>query len=260
MTAPHAHNDIEVNFCAAPVTYESAGGSYTVPGGVPAAFWGSRPHQLVDISESEPHAFVTIPLARFMSWAVPAPATRRLLQGFILVGPDDEPWEGLPSAFDRWARDLFERREVPMRATALEVEALLLRMILGEWAATTTDRARSTLDLQRAAAMATYLAENLTTDVRVKDVATAVHLSPNRAAAIFRRIFGIGILRYLAQLRVSEAQRLLLTSDLTSEAVGARAGFGSASSFHETFLGECGTSPLRWREAHRNPAGPAPVG
>ncbi|QIG39403.1 helix-turn-helix domain-containing protein [Microbacterium sp. 4R-513] len=251
MTAPHAHNDIEINFCAAPLTYDAAGGVYEAPADIPVAFWGSRPHQLVEISAEEPHNFVTVPLAQFMSWGVPAGVKKMLLQGLILVGPRDVSWADLPFAFDRWTRDLSDRRDPAVRAVELEVEALILRMTLGEWASATSEHPRPSLDLRRAADMATYLTENMARPVRVTDVADVVHLHPNRAAAIFRHVFGVGIVRYLSQLRVAEAQRLLLTTDLSSEAVGSRAGFGSASSFHQVFLAECGSSPLRWRQEHR---------
>ena len=48
------------------------------------------------------------------------------------------------------------------------------------------------------------------------DVAAAVHLHPSTAAAVFRRAMGVSIGEYLAQCRVAEAQRLLISTDATT--------------------------------------------
>jgi AraC-like DNA-binding protein len=99
--------------------------------------------------------------------------------------------------------------------------------------------------------MAAFIAENSTADIRLADVARAIHLHENRASSLFRQVFGSSVTDYLGQFRVAEAQRLLLTTDLTSAAVAASAGFQSLSSYHETFVRVCGTTPTRWRDGHR---------
>lgn len=256
MSAPHAHNDIEINLCDAPLTYETGGSTSTLPAGVPSAFWGARPHQLVDIAPGRPLAFITIPLARFMRWGVPDSAKNRLLQGDILSGAPDGGFHQLGTSFDRWAADLRQQGPLRRRAAELEAEALFIRMVLGHWSAAMPDPGRSSRDLRRAADMATFIVAHVGDPLRVSDVADVVHLHPNRAATIFRGVFGTSIGAYLGQYRVAEAQRLLLTTELDSAAIGIRAGFQSASSYHETFAAVCGLSPVRWRRLHRvEPAG-----
>lgn len=251
MAAPHAHNDIEVNFCAAPLTYDAGGRTSTLPAGVPCAFWGARPHQLIDIEPDQPLAFITIPLAQFMQWGVPASMQKRLLHGDILRGPSHDTQAGLEALFDRWAHDLHRAQgDLRARAAELEIEGLLIRMSLGEWSETAPDTTRASRDLRRAADMATFIAANAGSAVRVPDVAKAVHLHPNRAATIFREVFRTSISAYLSQFRVAEAQRLLLTTDLSSAAIGVEAGFQSVSSYHETFAAICGSPPTQWRRQH----------
>ncbi|MFE1646092.1 helix-turn-helix domain-containing protein [Microbacterium sp. P01] len=247
MTAPHAHNDIEINFCAAPVTYDAAGRTSILPAGVPSAFWGATPHQLVDIPPDVPLAYATIPLARFLSWRVPADAKDRLLGGEILRGRD--AFDGLGSRFERWSEDLRAASENARRATALEIEALVIRMSDGDFSEARAGSSRSSQDLRRAADMATFVAANFAGDIRVPDVARAVHLHPHRAAAAFRGVFGISITSYVQRYRVAEAQRLLLTTDLPSGAVGTRVGFQSTSSYHAAFAAVTGISPASWRRA-----------
>jgi AraC-like DNA-binding protein len=247
MASPHAHNDIEINFCSSPLTYDSGGRTSTMSADVPFVFWGAKPHQLIDIDPTQPLAFATVPLARFMSWGIPSSAKNRLLHGAILNGVADGDPSSLAASFERWAVDLHRGGELPTRAAALEIEALLLRMTLGEWNHAEVDAERSSTNLRRAAEMATFIAEHATTDLRVRDVAEVVHLHPNRASAIFREVFGTTITGYVGQHRVAEAQRLLVTTELGSAAVAELAGFQSLSSFHETFTAVCGASPARWR-------------
>ena len=252
MSAPHAHNDIEVNYCASPLTYDSGGRTSTIPAGVPCAFWGAKPHQLVDITASSPLAFITIPLAQFMRWDVPSSSKTRLLQGEILRAPADDLLDALDDRFERWSVDLHSGGELRHRAATLEIEALLMRMTRGEWSETAAVMDRSTLSLTRAAEMATFISSNAHSAIRVRDVAASVHLHPNRAATIFSEVFGTSITAYLGRYRVAEAQRLLLTTDMSSAAIGDRSGFQSASSFHAAFAAVCGTSPTQWRRQHRS--------
>lgn len=252
MSAPHAHNDIEINYCSGPIVYASAGKESTLPADTPCAFWGAKPHQLVQIDDGAQLAFVTVPLGTFMSWGIPATIKGGLLQGTVLVGPTG--WEPgvLAAMFERWSVDLGTGETSASRPVELEVEALLYRMSRGHWAEAASPADRSSRDLDRAGRMATFMAEQADRDIRVDDVASTVHLQPNRAASIFHAVFGVSVKQYLGQLRVAEAQRLLLTTELSSSAVAAKAGFQSLSSYHETFTRTCGMSPMRWRLLHRD--------
>lgn len=250
MSAPHAHNDIEINFCSRPLVYASAGKTFTLPPGVPCAFWGVKPHQLINFERGYVLAFATVPLAQFMSWTVPAALKNRLLHGEILLGSSDPAYGVSAASFDRWSTDLYHRQKSRRRAAELEIEALIHRMSLGRWSELVIDHTRSSLDLTRAAKMATYITENATSNVTVGAIANVVHLNSNQASALFREVFGVGINRYVSQHRVAEAQRLLLTTSLSSAMIGRQAGFQSSSSFHETFRLICDTSPSQWRRKH----------
>jgi AraC-like DNA-binding protein len=252
MSAPHAHNDIEINYCSSELVYSSAGKVTTLPASTLCAFWGAKPHQLIQIDEGHTMAFVTIPLALFMSWGLPEVVKDGLLRGAVLVGSADTSSGELSPRFDRWARDLSRSQPSNRRAAELEVEGLMHRMSGGSWleTASASGSARSSVDLDRAARMATFIAEHSGEEIRMADVARVVHLHPNRASSTFRAVFGASVTTYLGQFRVAEAQRFLLTTDLNSAAIAAKAGFQSLSSFHETFAKICGTTPTRWRRLH----------
>ncbi|MDO7883040.1 helix-turn-helix domain-containing protein [Salinibacterium soli] len=246
MPAPHAHNDIEINVCPDELVYESGGRTTVFPAGVPCAFWGARPHQLIQAGDD--FAFVTVPLAQFMSWGVHESIADGLLHGALLIGDDRMP---LLDSFERWAHDLGSPSALGHRAAALEVEALLYRMAGGTWASTVPAGDRSSRDLDRASRMASFIAEHAGEDIRLADIAASIPLHQNRASALFRSVFGTSVTAYLGQFRVAEAQRLLLTTDLTSAAVAGRAGFQSLSAYHETFVRVAGVTPSQWRAANR---------
>ncbi|MHA7987603.1 helix-turn-helix domain-containing protein [Rathayibacter sp. CAU 1779] len=248
MAAPHAHNDIEINYCTQRLVYRSGGKASILPAGIPCAFWGAKPHQLVELAEGSPLAFVTVPLQQFMAWtAIPLATKLRLLQGDILIAHDGTTGIEAGPAIERWADDLAQAGGQRRRAAELEIEALLSRMAAGTWARTEADQSPTATDLRRAASMAAFIAENATNRIQLADIAACVHLHPNRASALFRRVFGVGASHYLAQFRVAEAQRLLLTTDLTSAVIARRSGFQSVSTYHETFVDICQIPPLTWK-------------
>ena len=74
-------------------------------------------------------------------------------------------------------------------------------------------------------------------------MAAVVHLHPSTAAAVFRRDMGVTIGEYLAQCRVAEAQRLLISSRATTSDIALRSGFGSTSRLYERFGRDVGMSP-----------------
>ena len=99
--------------------------------------------------------------------------------------------------------------------------------------------------------MASHVATHFREPLAVADVAGAVHLHPSTAAAVFRREMGVTIGEYLAQCRVAEAQRLLISTDATTSEIALRAGFGSTSRFYERFVRDTGIAPAAYRRAMR---------
>ena len=83
------------------------------------------------------------------------------------------------------------------------------------------------------------------------DVARAVGLSPGHLTTVVRRKTGRTVQQWITERRMAEARRLLVETDLTVEAVGARAGFRDPSYFIRTFRRGHEATPLQWRRAGR---------
>ena len=104
--------------------------------------------------------------------------------------------------------------------------------------------------MEGVAVMAAFVATRSADQISIADVAASAHLAPSYAMALFKRTVGISIGSYLAQCRVAQAQRLLLTTRRSVGDIAMAAGFGSHSQFHERFRAACGTTPAAYRRGN----------
>ncbi|GAB4229509.1 MAG: hypothetical protein Kow00109_00760 [Acidobacteriota bacterium] len=97
--------------------------------------------------------------------------------------------------------------------------------------------------LSRADQLACYIARNYQQPLTSVAIAQAVGLHPNHTMNLFRRAFGTTTRRFLAQHRLSHAQRLLVTTNDSILEIALASGFQSLSRFNEVFKAACGCSP-----------------
>lgn len=81
------------------------------------------------------------------------------------------------------------------------------------------------------------------------DVAEAVSLTPTYLTTLVRQRTGRTVLDWITERRMAAARELLLTTDLSVEAVAGRVGFGDPTYFSRRFRALHGLSPGRWRTA-----------
>src|SRR5690554_3675010 len=80
-----------------------------------------------------------------------------------------------------------------------------------------------------------FIHDHLRENIRLQDVADHVSLSPSRTYHLFKEIIGDGFKEYLIKMRVKEAQRLLIGSDLPITEVYLKSGFPNHASFYRSF-------------------------
>src|SRR3989337_2787479 len=103
------------------------------------------------------------------------------------------------------------------------------------------------------------MVNRLARPLSVDTLADRVAMSARNFARVFAREFGATPARYLVQLRVEAARRLLEQSDKTPTDVAGAAGFRSADVMRRAFLRALGTTPLRYRRHFRPPAARSPM-
>ena len=81
----------------------------------------------------------------------------------------------------------------------------------------------------------------------IKDIASHVGLSASHLRRCFRDEMGISLGKYLDNIRLNLAKRLLINTRLRIEAVSTSCGYNSIYSFSRFFKKNIGISPLRFR-------------
>ncbi len=65
---------------------------------------------------------------------------------------------------------------------------------------------------------------------------------------------GISFAQFRLRTRIVAASNLLLTTDISSEAIAEQTGFVDPSHFHRTFVKQHGCTPLDYRRRFRAPS------
>lgn len=87
----------------------------------------------------------------------------------------------------------------------------------------------------------------LHTKVTVEELAKSLDLSPSYLSRMFHKEQGITITDYVAQEKIRAAQNMLLTTDLSYEAIAYELGFSSQSYFGAVFKRLTGVTPREYR-------------
>lgn len=257
MGAGHTHADIEINRVEqGNILYFTSGGYRELATGDCVLFWAGMPHELVSSSPGSKMTWAVVPLAWFIQWRLPAFVIERLLQGEWLAASTATPLDD--ALFARWVA---ERHPDPAaeesRIFSLEMEAWLRRLARAlpvpgnaarrghpETGAALQSAGASARHIER---LAGCMAERYREDLTVAEIASAAGLHPHYAMEVWKHGCGLTLWDYLGRLRLSHAQRLLLTTDWTLERIAEESGFGSRARFYAAFKKQTATSPRRWK-------------
>ena len=100
----------------------------------------------------------------------------------------------------------------------------------------------------------TWMQEHLDEDVTVERLAARAHMAPRTFARRFLQETGTTPYQWMLGQRLLLAQHLLEETDLTVDAVAARAGFGNAAALRHHFLRRLDTTPQAYRRTFRGTA------
>lgn len=100
-----------------------------------------------------------------------------------------------------------------------------------------------------------FITPHATSGISLAEVAAHVHRSTAHTAAVVKSETGRTVVQWITHARLAVACQLLLHSDETVEAIGARVGFASPSHFHRVFKRLHRLTPSAWRKVHRTAVG-----
>jgi LacI family transcriptional regulator len=93
--------------------------------------------------------------------------------------------------------------------------------------------------------------ESLEDKLTVDDLAAAVHVSPRTLLRKFKQTLGRSPGELVRQMRLDEARRLIISTDLTFQQIATRTGLGAASQFGHAIKNATGQSPGELRKDYR---------
>lgn len=94
-----------------------------------------------------------------------------------------------------------------------------------------------------------YIQAHFRENINREDVAAIAYITPNYLSKQFRSKKGMNLREYINQIRVEEAKRLLLTTNLSVSEVAGLAGYENISYFSTVFRKQTGMSPVDWRNS-----------
>lgn len=252
MGRAHTHADVEINIPmrGGPLRYLQAGRIVEVPAGKIALFWGGIPHQLLSPAIGCEGIWITLPLPWILQWEIPKPLTQRLLSGDFLLG--ECAWEE-STGLRRWVVDFESGNAARRKVLLLEIQARLHRLALDMPRRPRIQSQGSTATGEsRMEAIAHHINTHYLANVTIRQIADAVGLNHRYMMRLFQSHSAMSVWEYVVRLRVSHAQRLLITTNQKITDIALESGFGSVAPFYaafEKFGG--GMTPTAFRQAHR---------
>ena len=88
-------------------------------------------------------------------------------------------------------------------------------------------------------------------ELSLSTVAEAVNVSPNHLSTVFKEKNDVGFSEYVTEVRIRQAKRLLVTTELRASDIGERVGYQNMNYFSMLFKKMTGTSPSQYRREHK---------
>lgn len=96
-----------------------------------------------------------------------------------------------------------------------------------------------------------FIDRNSDRNLQVRDVATAVRLSPSYFSHAFKESFGQSAKSYIIERRIARAKQLMLTTHDSLAQIALACGFSDQAHFCRSFGGLVGQPPSRWRRSRQ---------
>ncbi len=94
----------------------------------------------------------------------------------------------------------------------------------------------------------TYMDQNYCRNITLEEIADHLYLSRVYFHKLFVAATGRTPYRYLLERRLSHAQKLLMTTELSAGAIARECGFSSQSYFNQVFMRELGCTPTGYKK------------
>jgi AraC family transcriptional regulator of arabinose operon len=143
-----------------------------------------------------------------------------------------------------WRQLILEKRR--FESENKELAAHLLQALCLTIDRALTETAAHSGKQYTASRMKAFILERATSSFKIEEVARHVGLSVSRAVHLFKETFGVSMVQYTNDLRLSTSVERMRYSRLSLEQVAETSGFSSYSYFHRVFRQKYGLSPTQY--------------
>lgn len=92
-----------------------------------------------------------------------------------------------------------------------------------------------------------YIDQHYLSNISLADIAEQFFLSKEHLSRLFKKETGQNLFSYIMQLKLTEAKRLLKTTDMTLDDIAYHLSFSNGNYFSKVFKKNCGLSPSEYR-------------
>jgi two-component system, response regulator YesN len=96
-----------------------------------------------------------------------------------------------------------------------------------------------------------YIENHISEEISMDDIAQNVHLNPDYLTRIFKKEVGVSISRYIINLKMDIAKRLLIETDKSIGEIAVGVGYFNYSSFNRIFTKMVNMSPQQFKILHK---------
>ena len=93
-----------------------------------------------------------------------------------------------------------------------------------------------------------YILRNFRSDIRLEDLARVANLSTISLSRYFKQELGVSVSEYVTKVKIDNATRLLLDTELAISDIATESGFNNLSNFNRQFRKSKGCSPSEFKE------------
>jgi len=134
-------------------------------------------------------------------------------------------------------------------ANLIRILGLLIKHYKITDGANSTTRIHSHIKIQPAI---NYINQHFTENITLEDVANIIHMSVSRFRHFFKEATGVSFKDYINYLRLNEAKKLLITTDLRLNEIVEKAGFSGTYHFYKKFYDYLSMTPNDYRKYYRD--------
>lgn len=97
-----------------------------------------------------------------------------------------------------------------------------------------------------------YINKNFSKNITLEEMAQLFHISASRFRHLFKESVHMGFKEYITFIRLTEARKLLLTTDLNITDIARQSGYTNIHQFYKVFHKYVYLSPAEYRNLHRS--------